>query len=79
MFSEDEKNFIYNAFEDNQKRDEAFVAIMHNHGTIVADKEPNQAFVLFNAVEANSKYIYEGEMLSLVLQIKDLVKKLNKA
>jgi ribulose-5-phosphate 4-epimerase/fuculose-1-phosphate aldolase len=63
MFSEEEKNYIYDAFGKMKARGEAMVAIMHDHGTMVAAENHNRAFVLFNALEANSKYIYDKEVL----------------
>lgn len=63
MFSEEEKNYIFDAFAKMKKKGEAMVAIMPDHGTIVAAENHNKAFVLFNAVEANSKYIYDKEIL----------------
>ena len=76
MFSDDEKNYIYNAFEENRKKGEALVAVMHNHGTLVAHEDPDMAFVLFNAVEENSKYIYEREVLGMSGQVKNISSRL---
>ena len=77
MFSDDEKNYIYDAFKQNRKKGEAFAAVMHNHGTLAAHEDPDMAFVLFNAVEANSKYIYEKEVLGMAAQIKDIAGRLD--
>ncbi len=63
MFSEEEKNYIYDTFAKMKTKSEAMVVIMHDHGTIVAAENHNKAFVLFNALEANSKYIYDKEVL----------------
>jgi len=63
MFSEEEKNYIYDAFTRMARKEKALVAIMPDHGTLVAAENHNKAFVLFNAVEANSKYIYDKEVL----------------
>jgi hypothetical protein len=63
MFSEEEKNYIYDAFAKMQRKGKAMVVIMHDHGTMVAAENHNKAFVLFNALEANSKYIYDKEVL----------------
>jgi len=63
MFSEEEKNYIYDAFARMAKKGKSMVAIMPDHGTIVAAENHNKAFVLFNALEANSKYIYDKEVL----------------
>ena len=45
------------------RKAEAMVVIMPDHGTLVAAENHNKAFVLFNALEANSKYIYDKEVL----------------
>jgi len=63
MFSEEEKNYIYDAFAKMQRKGKAMVVIMPDHGTMVAAENHNKAFVLFNALEANSKYIYDKEVL----------------
>jgi hypothetical protein len=63
MFSEEEKNYIYDAFNKMEAKGEAMVVIMPDHGTMVAAENHNKAFVLFNALEANSKYIYDKEVL----------------
>lgn len=63
MFSEEEKNYIYDAFAKMKRKGEALVVIMPDHGTLVAAENHNKAFVLFNALEANSKYIYDKEVL----------------
>ena len=62
MMSQEEFNFIYSAFEDLRKRDEALVAIMTYHGIIVGGKDHNEAFSLVDVVETNSKFIYEREL-----------------
>ncbi len=63
MFSEEEKNYIYEAFARMAKKGKSLVVIMPDHGTMVAAENHNKAFVLFNALEANSKYIYDKEVL----------------
>ena len=63
MFSEEEKNYIYDAFDKMKKKGKAMVVIMPDHGTMVAAENHNKAFVLFNSLEANSKYIYDREVL----------------
>ena len=63
MFSEEEKNYIYDAFAKMKAKGKAMVIIMPDHGTMVAAENHNKAFVLFNALEANSKYIYDKEVL----------------
>jgi ribulose-5-phosphate 4-epimerase/fuculose-1-phosphate aldolase len=63
MFSEEEKNYIYDAFARMSRKGKALVVIMPDHGTMVAAENHNKAFVLFNALEANSKYIYDKEVL----------------
>jgi len=63
MFSEEEKKYIYDSFARMARKGEALVAIMPDHGTMVAAENHNKAFVLFNALEANSKYIYDKEVL----------------
>ena len=63
MFSEEEKNYIYEAFARMIKKGKSLVVIMPDHGTMVAAENHNKAFVLFNALEANSKYIYDKEVL----------------
>ena len=63
MFSEEEKIYIYEAFARMTKKGKSLVVIMPDHGTMVAAENHNKAFVLFNALEANSKYIYDKEVL----------------
>jgi|GEM_PF-6119487 len=77
MFSDEEKDYIYNGFAENVKKGEALVAVMHNHGTLVAHEDPDMAFVLFNAVEENSKYIYEREVLVTAARVKDIAGRLD--
>ena len=62
-YSNEEKEYIYNYFNEMRKRGEAMAVIMHDHGTLVAAKDHDLAFVVFNAVEANSRYIFEKELL----------------
>ena len=78
MFSEDEKNYIYDSFATMNKKGEALVVIMPDHGTLVAAENHNKAFVLFNAMEANSKYIYDKEILSMGTTLRNAPDKIKK-
>jgi len=77
MFSEGEKNYIYDSFTSMDKKGESLVVIMPDHGTLVAAENHNKAFVLFNAMEANSKYIYDREILSTGIALRDAIKKMD--
>ena len=77
MFSEEEKNYIYDSFTSMNKKGESLVVIMPDHGTLVAAENHNKAFVLFNAMEANSKYIYDREILSTGIALRDAIKKMD--
>ena len=43
MYSKEEKEYIYNSFNEMRKRGEALAVIMHDHGTLVAAKDHNLA------------------------------------
>jgi len=77
MFSKEEKNYIYDSFADMDSRGESLVVIMPDHGTLVAAENHNKAFVLFNAMEANSKYIYDREILSTGIMLRGTLDTIN--
>jgi ribulose-5-phosphate 4-epimerase/fuculose-1-phosphate aldolase len=77
MFSEQEKEFVYKAFSEMDARGEALTVIMHDHGSFVAAEDHNKAFVLFNALEANSKYIYDRELLKTSKLVSSIFSKIS--
>lgn len=79
MFSDEEKKYIYDSFDYMNKRGESLVVIMPDHGTLVAAENHNKAFVLFNALEANSKYIYDREVLKTSIALSSVIEKTSSA
>ncbi len=77
MFSEEEKNFIYDSFSEMDRNGEALTVIMHNHGSLVAAEDHNKAFVLFDALEANAKYIFDKEILKSSKLVSSVFEKIN--
>ena len=76
MFSEEEKQYIYKSFKEINDKGDALVIIMPDHGTLVAAENHNKAFVLFNALEANSKYIYDREILNAGISLHSVFNKI---
>jgi ribulose-5-phosphate 4-epimerase/fuculose-1-phosphate aldolase len=62
-FSEDENKLIYKIFEEIKKRNEAPAIYIPAYGVIVAGKDVNEAFSLFNSIEFNSKFILYQNLL----------------
>jgi len=69
VMTEGEFSYVLKVFEERWNKNEALVVIMPLHGVMVAAESHNDAFALLDALEANSKFIYESEVLRASIKI----------
>ncbi len=77
MLSKEETELVISYFKDLRSRNEALVTIFPYHGLIMAAKDHNEAFSLYDAVEINSKFILYKELLKTSFLVNKIFGKVN--
>lgn len=65
--SDEENNAIFSELEKLKAKDQTLAVIMPYHGLIVGGKDADETFAIFEAIEKNSQFVIQREMLKGII------------
>ncbi|MCK5567772.1 MAG: class II aldolase/adducin family protein, partial [Actinomycetia bacterium] len=65
--SDEENNAIFSELEKLKAKNQTLAVIMPYHGLIVGGKDADETFAIFEAIEKNSQFVIQREMLKGII------------